>query len=176
MESFQVPGLFCHKKQPCLPVCAHWIAGMPCACAIKEPNFEMLPQMPPISCMAFIVAGANLCANLFGIDAAAGGDRSPEGVLAALRDVVVPAFRADRSKKIAVTEAEAKKQAEEGDAALGVDVEAEFARLGDTLPPPSALGDWKMAPEACHLLRWAEEAPPESGAWSSLPTLLARSR
>jgi ubiquitin-activating enzyme E1 len=81
----------------------------------------------------FIVAAAHLCAAIYGVSATSGEDRSVDAIREIATRVSVPEFRANKNKKIAVTEEEAKEQAKEGDAALGIDVDAEFARLSSDL-------------------------------------------
>ena len=83
--------------------------------------------------MNFVVAAAHLCASIYGVSAAAGEDRSIDAIRAMVTQVSVPEFRVNKNQKMAVTEEEAKEQAKEGDAALGIDVDAEFARLSSDL-------------------------------------------
>ena len=101
--------------------------------------------------MNFIVAAANLCASVYRVSQASPDERSVDSVRQIVKKVDVPTFHADKSKLIAVTEEQAKEQAENGDAALGIDVEAEFAKLSSDLrAKEKSIGELvkKLTPES----------------------------
>merc|ERR1712038_54930 len=86
----------------------------------------------------FIVAAANLRASMYGIK----GRTDEEYFRSVLKDIIVPDFTPKEGVKIAANDAEAEN---ENNSAMG-DVDADCNAILDSLPKPSELAGFKLAP------------------------------